>query len=323
MIVKILREVDALFELTTLDRSDFYQLPPESECRYEVLTSSNGLSAMCGSAHFPSQCEWINEEGGGFWCGVILEGAVAIEIGDSEANYLKENECFIWAEENSLPMKHIIPEAQRLSTIFIRVPHELAENCDFPEHLYRPTNTDVKNSHGILNFYKSVTSGKVLSTANEITTCDYEGPFRAFYLHAKYLEFLVELRKQLVGENTGEQSIENRRISYAERLLKARNILIDEIQTPPTLEELADRVAMCKSALTAGFRNSFGLSVTEFSQERRLTFAYNQLKNNRMNVSQAAYSVGYSRAYFSTLFRQRYGVSPSDVFKTPVLELIN
>lgn len=309
-----------MFELTTLDQSHFDQLPEQTNCKFELLTSDSGLSAMSGYAHFSSRCEWTNKEGGGFWCGVVLQGAVAIEVGDSEASYLKENECFLWAENEHVPMRHIIPQAQKLSTVFVRVPDELAQNCDFPAHLLTPPQPPISRSKGILNFYKSLSCESVLTTAHEITTCDYDGPFRAFYLHAKYLEFLVELRKQLVGETHNTSSLENRRISYAERLLRARNILIEEIQSPPTLDELAERVAMCKSALTAGFRNSFGQSVTEFIQERRLIFAFNQLQENRMNVSQAAYSVGYSRAYFSTLFRKRFGVSPSDIFNHTMME---
>ncbi len=115
------------------------------------------------------------------------------EIGDNEANYLKENECFIWAENTSLPMRHIIPEAQKLRTIFVKVPNELAENCDFPKHLFTPQNSCSNTAKGILNFYKSPTSERVLSTAKEITTCNYDGPFRAFLLVLLLLLRLIRL----------------------------------------------------------------------------------------------------------------------------------
>lgn len=312
-----------MLELTTLDKSHFAQLPKQAECKYEVLNSSIGLTAMCGYASFPSRCEWTHDEGGGLLCGLILQGTIAMEVGDCETSYLKENESFFWAERKSVRMRHIIPSAQTLSTIFVNIPEKLAHNYDFPKHLFETSKPPKEHHNGIANFYKSPLSEKALSTAQEIATCNYDGPFRAFFLQAKYLELLVEFRKQFADNDNAVPSITDKRILFAERLLKARAILIDEFQSPPSLGDLAERVAMCKSALTAGFRNSFDQSVTEFIQERRLIYALNQLKHNRMTVSQAAYSVGYSRAYFSTLFRRRFGISPRDMFKHSVGERVN
>jgi AraC family transcriptional activator of pyochelin receptor len=86
-----------------------------------------------------------------------------------------------------------------------------------------------------------------------------------------------------------------------------------EFRTPPSLDVLARRVGICTTALTSGFRQIYGMSVTEFIQDLRLGEAFRSLSDGDMTVSQAAYSVGMSPAYFSTLFRRRYGLSPSNL----------
>lgn len=60
------------------------------------------------------------------------------------------------------------------------------------------------------------------------------------------------------------------------------------------------------------FRAIFGASVYAFVKEARLDHAKKLLESGDFSVSQAAYSCGYHPAHFSTEFRKRFGVSPSD-----------
>jgi AraC family transcriptional activator of pyochelin receptor len=68
---------------------------------------------------------------------------------------------------------------------------------------------------------------------------------------------------------------------------------------------------MSTSRLTAGFRRMFGMSVTGFVQDQRLAQALSELREGHSSIAQIAFKVGYSPAYFSTLFRRRFGYQPS------------
>lgn len=65
--------------------------------------------------------------------------------------------------------------------------------------------------------------------------------------------------------------------------------------------------------LSAGFRQVYGASVFGFLQEYRLEQAYKLISTGEMSVSEAAFHVGYGAAHFATIFRKRFGVSPSSL----------
>ena len=56
-----------------------------------------------------------------------------------------------------------------------------------------------------------------------------------------------------------------------------------------------------------------GLPVSEFIRNIRLEQAVRLLEDQKINVTQVAYAVGFSNlAHFSTVFRKQFGVSPSE-----------
>lgn len=67
--------------------------------------------------------------------------------------------------------------------------------------------------------------------------------------------------------------------------------------------------------LTAGFRQLFGMSVFEHLQQHRLEQAYGLLTSGGCSVTQVALEVGYSIAHFSTAFRRRFGIAPSELLR--------
>lgn len=56
-----------------------------------------------------------------------------------------------------------------------------------------------------------------------------------------------------------------------------------------------------------------GISTSEFIRNIRLEQAARLLKEQKINVTQVAYTVGFSNlAHFSTIFRKYFGVAPSE-----------
>lgn len=146
--------------------------------------------------------------------------------------------------------------------------------------------------------------------ASQIATCPMEGSIRDFYLGGKALELVAVGAQFLAGKEHQEQRITH---SEIERLHAARNILVHNLHSLPTLDELASQVGMNKRKLTNAFRTVFGMTVFNYLQEYRLQEAHRMLCDERINVSTVAHRVGYSPAHFATVFKKRYGISPSDV----------
>lgn len=82
---------------------------------------------------------------------------------------------------------------------------------------------------------------------------------------------------------------------------------------PHTLKSLAGLACMSPSTLREKFRLAYGRSVFDYLRECRLALAHRQLSAG-YSVQQVALQVGYRHATnFATAFRQRYGVSPSEI----------
>lgn len=62
-----------------------------------------------------------------------------------------------------------------------------------------------------------------------------------------------------------------------------------------------------------GFKEMHQMTFARFVRENRLEKAANLLRKSNLNVTQAAYSVGFaSRSNFSRIFKKKYGLSPSE-----------
>ncbi|MEO3740490.1 helix-turn-helix transcriptional regulator [Enterobacter sp. AG5470] len=126
------------------------------------------------------------------------------------------------------------------------------------------------------------------------------------------------LMLQLLGQalSCRMQGSEKRSVAtYSEqhRLENVRRLLEQEPEKAYTLDALAQLAAMSSSSLRVKFRQAYGQSVFDYLRDCRLELARSYLAQG-YSVQQAAWMSGYQHATnFSTAFRRRYGVAPSEV----------
>lgn len=76
---------------------------------------------------------------------------------------------------------------------------------------------------------------------------------------------------------------------------------------------LASQAGLSRSQLHRRLKDMTGIAPVDFIRNIRLKQAANLLKEKKMDVSLVAYSVGFTnQAYFSTMFKKLYGISPTD-----------
>lgn len=96
------------------------------------------------------------------------------------------------------------------------------------------------------------------------------------------------------------------------RVQAAAEIINNEILDYTTVPALAAQVGLNTNKLQNGFREMFDTTVNDYVQERRLDVARELIKNSDLNISEIVYRIGFSsKSYFSKVFRERYGLSPS------------
>lgn len=84
------------------------------------------------------------------------------------------------------------------------------------------------------------------------------------------------------------------------------------------LKELYNGLGISRSNLHRKITSLTGASTTHFIRSIRLQKARDLLLGSELNISEIAYRVGFkSPAYFSQLFTESFGMSPSDFRKAP------
>ncbi len=87
----------------------------------------------------------------------------------------------------------------------------------------------------------------------------------------------------------------------------------DNIAKEFSLEEISAETGLTQAKLQEGFKLLYNKTVTEYIRNARLEVARDLIANSEMNISEVVYSIGFtSRSYFSKIFKEKFGVSPSD-----------
>ncbi|MEP7129350.1 MAG: AraC family transcriptional regulator, partial [Chitinophagales bacterium] len=150
---------------------------------------------------------------------------------------------------------------------------------------------------------------------HEILTCKLSGAFRNMFLESKALALLLCFQKCNTPTQTGCDSCKFlTRPIEKEKLFEARKIILNNLNSPPTIPALALQTGINQSYLKKGFKELFGSTVYDFVQEQRMLKAKLLLTTTDNSVSQIANEIGFSSAgNFSAAFKKLTGVFPSEL----------
>lgn len=103
--------------------------------------------------------------------------------------------------------------------------------------------------------------------------------------------------------------------SERDKVVDARNIIHDNLDSPLTIKELSRRVAMNECYLKKGFKALVGKTIHEYTQSLRIAKAKEMLQTG-MTVSDVANELGYSSiSHFSTAFKKATGTKPCELLQ--------
>lgn len=99
-----------------------------------------------------------------------------------------------------------------------------------------------------------------------------------------------------------------------EKIIKAREILVQHIGEPITIKELSRKVAINECYLKKGFKELFGTTVFDFYQSQRMEHAKYLLYEKGLSVTEVSVLLGYSSiSHFSTAFKKHTGLKPCEL----------
>lgn len=130
------------------------------------------------------------------------------------------------------------------------------------------------------------------------------------------IEEVEKLRKDILSPNA-EKSIEgNSKMSeHDNKFINRLNTIINEHISEPLIDtsELAEMLQVSRSGLFRKMKALTGVTPNEYVIIYKLNKSIEILKNDDMNISEVAYSLGFSSpSHFSNTFKNRFGVSPKN-----------
>jgi len=144
-------------------------------------------------------------------------------------------------------------------------------------------------------------------------------PFDMEELHMN-VENLIVGRQRLKGKFSGAQQqadkVEVKEVKgndelLMERIMKSINKNLSDSDF--NVDALTQEVGISRAQLHRKMKEMTGISTSEFIRNIRLEQAARLLREQKINVTQVAYTVGFSNlAHFSTIFRKHFGMAPSE-----------
>ncbi len=149
----------------------------------------------------------------------------------------------------------------------------------------------------------------------EIMHIKISQPYEKLLLESLVLKLFATQIGQI--ENYKCPAISGMRDSDIEKIYKAREILVDCLNEPCPLVELALKVGTNECTLKKGFKEVFGCTVFGYLQELKMQQAKKYLLEGKKSVAEISDEMGYKNpTHFTSAFKKRFGMLPSKMKKS-------
>lgn len=228
----------------------------------------------------------------------------------NQGNYtlpLKEDKAMIlYNPEKKLPVHLNIEENSWVLAIFISITkfHGLfSSEAEFIGFL----NEENKNKK---YYAEEAISPSMAIVLNQIFNNTINPSLKNLYLKGKTYELL-----SLFFNRNEDQNAENCPFLSDEddvmKIKNAKDIIIQRMTEPPTLQDLADEVGVNIKKLKLGFKQIYGDTVYGFLFNYKMEYARKLLDQGSYNVTEVGLKIGYSSAsHFIAAFKKKYGTTP-------------
>lgn len=95
------------------------------------------------------------------------------------------------------------------------------------------------------------------------------------------------------------------------KIILAKNIILERVTDPPSLQELAQMIELPLKKLKDGFKQIYGDTVFNFLLNYKMELARDMIKSQHYNISEISDKIGYSTpSHFIAAFKKKYGTTP-------------
>ena len=221
-------------------------------------------------------------------------------------NILEENSLLLYNPQRKLPINlQVNPNSWMVSVLIsIKKFHGLfSQEADYISFLNQE-NKDKK-------YYKDGNiSPSMAIVLNQLINYNLNQSIKNLYFKGKAYELL-----SLYFHRNEDANVEQCPFLVDEtnviKIRKAKDIIINRMAEPPSLQELADEIGLTLKKLKEGFKQIYGDSVFSFLFDYKMEVARKLLESGDHNVNEVGHKVGYSTSsHFIAAFKKKYGTTP-------------
>ncbi len=237
-----------------------------------------------------------------------LKGASKFHFNEGRylLDILEENSLLLYNPQRDLPIHLEVHPNSWLVSVLISIKkfHGLfSQEADYITFL-SDDNKDKK-------YYKDGSiSPSMAIVLNQLINYNLNSSIKSLYFKGKAYELL-----SLYFNRSEDANVEQCPFLVDEtnviKIRKAKDIIISRMAEPPSLQELADEIALSLKKLKEGFKQIYGDSVYSFLFDYKMEVARKLLESGNHNVNEVGLKVGYSTAsHFIAAFKKKYGTTP-------------
>jgi len=191
----------------------------------------------------------------------------------------------------------------------------LQKSIDELQYIFR--DESAKKSFYHEGFYSFLISGYF----EEINAFMHNGLIKRTFMEAKAFQILTSQLIQFEDDMLEGGKREIFRHSEVKSLEEAVRIIALELEHLEPVHSLANRVGLNQNKLQDGFHKMYALSVNAYIRKERLKLAVSLLKNTNISMMEIMERLGLkSQSYFSKIFKDNFGHSPSKFRKLTTLK---
>lgn len=212
----------------------------------------------------------------------------------------------------SLNTDIIIPVHTNTATINIEVDVQYLRGLfELPDQSHLLQNL-LENTQPLL--FEQMIYPSLQKIVDEIVSDSSNKIFKLFFLRLKAEELVCRLLMEL--EKRDMKQIYTLNTNDIERIYQVKNQMLESLDRPPLIKELARAASMSPTKLKNLFKQIFGNSIFNYYQEFRMKEASRLLKQGNLSVSEVGYRLGFSNlSHFSKVFASHIGIKPKQYSK--------
>lgn len=222
-----------------------------------------------------------------------------------------EDSGLVYFKDDAMNLLFEIPANGKVLGLLIPVPYFHSLFAHEGNSFFNFNN--IKGGRPVLE--EKVVSPNIKVILNQIVAKKIHSSLQDLYIRGKLYE-LLSLYFNTSDEIESDHCPFMANEETVAQIKKAKDIIIENMAQPPSLEALSKRVGLNVKKLKMGFKEFYGAPVFTFLLNYKLDYSKKLLEQNQLNVSEVAIHVGYSNSsHFIAAFKKKFGITPKQFTK--------